>query len=33
MEHPRDIFAWVSLPDQEKILYRNPAVLNERRPA
>jgi hypothetical protein len=36
MEHPRDIFDeldGVSLADQEKILHRNTAALNERRPA
>jgi hypothetical protein len=36
MEHPRDIFEeldGVSLADQEKILNRNTAALNERRPA
>jgi predicted TIM-barrel fold metal-dependent hydrolase len=36
MEHPRDILEeldGVSLADQEKILYRNTAALNERRPA
>jgi hypothetical protein len=36
MEHPRDILEeldGVSLADQEKILHRNTAALNERRPA
>ncbi len=36
MENPRDIFDemdGISLADQEKILYRNTAALNERRPA
>jgi predicted TIM-barrel fold metal-dependent hydrolase len=36
MQHPRDIFEeldGISLADQEKILHRNTAALNERRPA
>jgi hypothetical protein len=35
MEHPRDILeelAGISPADQEKLLYRNTAALNERRP-